>query len=95
MARPGDRRRIRAANSDLVKDVEYRQLVVGAIREVDVHLVPVTTVAQAHQLWCHIVVPPAGSDVGDVHVFVLASYPPKAGVDGVLGDERVSCPPSG
>ena len=88
---PGIADQIRAANSSLVKNVEYRKMVVGAIQEIDVHLVPGATVAQAHQFWCQIVVPAAGNDLAGVHVFVLSSDAPKAGVDGVLADDRVSC----
>ncbi len=85
--------RIRGANSDLVKEVDYHYSIIGD--RIEVYLVPGATRAQGQQVWCDVIRPAAGSAVGSSfpHIDVWSSDPPKAGVNGLLADWRVTCPP--
>jgi hypothetical protein len=85
--------RIRGSNSDLIRRVDYHFSIMGDL--IQVYLVPGATRAQGQQVWCGVIRPAAGSAVGDLspHIDVWSSDPPKAGVNGLLADSRVTCPP--
>ena len=84
--------RIRAVNSPLVRDVEYKDAIVGS-NPIRVYLVPDTTLADGHRFWCDVVVPAAGADLSTIEIVVYSSDPPQAGVDPTLADKQVTCPP--
>jgi len=89
-AAPGEQvaNRIRAAQSQFVRDVIYRPANALDPAEVIVYLRPGTTEAEARLFWCDIVVPPGGSEFeGETGVSIWND------AGSAMMALEVSCPP--